>query len=146
MNKDSHSISRIEDCKLITLDKHTHANGSLSVVENSDAFPFEIKRVYYLYDLPGGAERGGHSHYNCHRFIVAVSGCFDNQIDEGVNKNSITLNRSNIGLHIVPGIWLVLKNFSSGSVCLAIASEYYDAEDYVRDYEKFLELTKDKRK
>ena len=143
---DSHSTSKLDDCRLITLDTNHHENGNLSVVENAGEFAFTVKRVYYIYDVPGGAERGGHSHYRCHRFIVAVSGSFDVVIDDGVERRTVTLNRSNIGLHVVPGVWIELNNFSSGSVCLSLASELYDADDYVRDYQKFLLLTKNKRK
>lgn len=142
---DSHSTSKLDDCRLITLDTNHHENGNLSVVENAGGFVFTVKRVYYIYDVPGGAERGGHSHYRCHRFIVAVSGSFDVVIDDGVERRTVTLNRSNIGLHVVPGVWIELNNFSSGSVCLSLASELYDADDYVRDYQKFLLLTKNKR-
>ncbi len=141
----SHSTSKLDDCRLITLDTNHHENGNLSVVENAGGFAFMVKRVYYIYDVPGGAERGGHSHYRCHRFIVAVSGSFDVVIDDGVERRTVTLNRSNIGLHVVPGVWIELNNFSSGSVCLSLASELYDADDYVRDYQKFLLLTKNKR-
>ena len=142
---DSHSTSKLDDCRLITLDTNHHENGNLSVVENAGGFAFRVKRVYYIYDVPGGAERSGHSHYRCHRFIVAVSGSFDVVIDDGVVRRTVTLNRSNIGLHVVPGVWIELNNFSSGSVCLSLASELYDADDYVRDYQKFLLLTKNKR-
>ena len=142
---DSHSTSKLDDCRLITLDTNHHENGNLSVVENAGEVAFTVKRVYYIYDVPGGAERGGHSHYRCHRFIVAVSGSFDVVIDDGVERRTVTLNRSNIGLHVVPGVWIELNNFSSGSVCLSLASELYDADDYVRDYQKFLLLTKNKR-
>ncbi|MCI6857123.1 MAG: FdtA/QdtA family cupin domain-containing protein [Bacteroidales bacterium] len=142
---DSHSTSKLDDCRLITLDTNHHENGNLSVVENAGEFAFTVKRVYYIYDVPGGAERGGHSHYRCHRFIVAVSGSFDVVIDDGVERRTVTLNRSNVGLHVVPGVWIELNNFSSGSVCLSLASELYDADDYVRDYQKFLLLTKNKR-
>ena len=142
---DSHSTSKLDDCRLITLDTNHHENGNLSVVENAGGFALTVKRVYYICDVPGGAERGGHSHYRCHRFIVAVSGSFDVVIDDGVERRTVTLNRSNIGLHVVPGVWIELNNFSSGSVCLSLASELYDADDYVRDYQKFLLLTKNKR-
>ena len=142
---DSHSTSKLDDCRLITLDTNHHENGNLSVLETAGGFPFTVKRVYYIYDVPGGAERGGHSHYRCHRFIVAVSGSFDVVIDDGVERRTVTLNRSNVGLHVVPGVWIELNNFSSGSVCLSLASELYDADDYVRDYQKFLLLTKNKR-
>ena len=143
-NKDSHAISSINQCKIIDLDRHTHENGSLSVVQNTQEFPFEIKRVYYLYDIPGDAERGGHSHFNEQRLIIAVSGCFDVTVDDGHEIRKFTLNRPYKALYIPAGIWRNLDNFSSGSVCLALASNLYDPEDYVRDYKEFKMLTKNK--
>jgi wxcM-like, C-terminal protein len=140
----SHKTSLVGHCRLITLAKHHHENGNLSVVENDNGLPFKIKRVYYLYDVPGGEERGGHSHHNCYEFIVAVSGSFDIQIFDGKEYSTIQLNRSNTGLLIVPGIWRVLNNFSSGSVCLVIASDFYDEKDYVRSFDEFKRLTSGK--
>ena len=116
------------------------------MVESLNQLPFSISRVYYLYDVPGGEERGGHSHHECFEFIVAVSGSFDIEINDGVKSKTISLNRSNIGLLVEPGIWRVLNNFSSGSVCLVIASEKYNEADYVRNFDDFLELTKSKHK
>lgn len=144
MNK--HLVSSIDNCHIITLEKHHHENGNLSVVESLNLLPFSISRVYYLYDVPGGEERGGHSHHECFEFIVAVSGSFDIEINDGVKSKTISLNRSNIGLLVEPGIWRVLNNFSSGSVCLVIASEIYNEADYVRNFDDFLELTKSKHK
>ena len=144
MNK--HLVSSIDNCHIITLEKHNHENGNLSVVESLNQLPFSISRVYYLYDVPGGEERGGHSHHECFEFIVAVSGSFDIEINDGVKSKTISLNRSNIGLLVAPGIWRVLNNFSSGSVCLVIASEKYNEADYVRNFDDFLELTKSKHK
>ena len=144
MNK--HLVSSIDNCHIITLEKHYHENGNLSVVESLNQLPFSISRVYYLYDVPGGEERGGHSHHECFEFIVAVSGSFDIEINDGVKSKTISLNRSNIGLLVEPGIWRVLNNFSSGSVCLVIASEKYNESDYVRNFDDFLELTKSKQK
>lgn len=141
---DLHKTSNINQCRLIDFDKHHHANGNLSVVENGAQVPFDIKRVYYLYDVPGGEERGGHSHKQLRQFMVAISGSFDVIIDDGVQQRCITLNRPYKGLLIVPGIWRVINNFSSGSVCLVMASEHYDEDDYVRDYEEFKRLTKNK--
>ncbi len=142
MAKDSHKTSRVENCPLITLDKHHHENGNLSVVENFNEVPFELRRIYYLYDIPGGEERGGHSHRHCEEFIIAVSGSFDIVIDDGMNRRIVSLNRSNVGLLVKPGIWRILNNFSSGAVCLVIASEEYDESDYVRDYAEFQQLTR----
>ncbi|MDY6293325.1 MAG: FdtA/QdtA family cupin domain-containing protein [Bacteroidales bacterium] len=143
-NFDGHRTSRVEDCKLIELGKNHHANGNLTVVENEMQVPFDIKRVYYLYDVPGGEERGGHSHKALKQFIVAISGAFDVVIDDGINQRTITLNRPYQGLLIVPGIWRVINNFSSGAVCLVLASEHYDEADYVRDYQEFMQLTSTK--
>ena len=134
----------MEYCELIELGKNHHANGNLTVVENEMQVPFDIKRVYYLYDVPGGEERGGHSHKALKQFIVAISGAFDVVIDDGINQRTITLNRPYQGLLIVPGIWRVINNFSSGAVCLVLASEHYDEADYVRDYQEFKQLTSTK--
>ena len=144
MGKDYHRISRIGDCQIIHLTKHHHENGNLSVVESNNELPFTIRRVYYLYDVPGGEERGGHSHRQCYEFITAVSGSFDITINDGCEHRTVHLNRSDTGLLVVPGIWRVLKNFSSGSVCLVVASEEYDEADYVRDKSEFIKLTADK--
>ncbi len=141
---ESHKISSIENCPIITLHKHHHENGNLSVVENFKELPFELRRIYYLYDIPGGEERGGHSHHNCEEFIIAVCGSFDIILDDGVTQRTINLNRSNVGILVKPGIWRVLNNFSSGAVCLVIASEEYDESDYVRSYDEFKKLTSDK--
>ena len=141
---ESHKISSIENCPIITLHKHHHEKGNLSVVENFKELPFELRRIYYLYDIPGGEERGGHSHHNCEEFIIAVCGSFDIILDDGVTQRTINLNRSNVGILVKPGIWRVLNNFSSGAVCLVIASEEYDESDYVRSYDEFKKLTSDK--
>lgn len=142
---DPHSTSSVANCKVIELDKNHHSNGNLTVVENGVQVPFDIKRCYYLYDVPGGADRGGHSHRQLRQLIVAISGSFDVVLDDGREQRRFTLNRPYQGLLIVPGIWRVLENFSSGSVCLVLASEHYDEADYVRSYDKFLELTAPKR-
>jgi len=104
--------------------------------------PFEVKRVYYLYDVPGGEGRGGHAHKELQQFIIAVSGAFDVLLDDGTNKKIVHLDRSFYGLHVVPGIWRELLNFSSGAVCLVLASHLFDADDYLRDYNSFLNFTK----
>jgi hypothetical protein len=111
--------------------------GNLTALEYDKGIPFSIKRVYYLYDVPGGAERGGHGHKNLHQFIISLSGSFDILIDDGVEKKMIHLDRPYIGLHIIPGIWRELINFSSGAICLVLASEKYTESDYLRDYETF---------
>ncbi len=142
----SHRNSSIAQCELIHLAKHHHDNGNLTAVEDFNEIPFKIKRTYYLYDIPGGEERGGHSHKALYQLIVAISGAFEVVIDDGGQKKRVLLNRPYEGLLIVPGIWRTLENFSSGSVCAVLASEYYDENDYVRDYEEFLTLTANKKR
>ncbi len=141
---DLHTTSSIDQCKIIKFGKFHHPNGNLTVVENGKQLPFDIKRVYYLYDVPGGEERGGHSHKDLKQLVVAISGAFDVVIDDGVNQRTVTLNRPYKGLLIVPGIWRVINNFSSGAVCLVLASEHYDEADYVRDYQEFKQRTSTK--
>ena len=136
----AHSVARINDCRIISLNRHHHENGNLTVVDNGVELPFDVQRTFYIYDVPGGAERGGHSHYLCQEFIIAISGSFDVTVDDGFSCKTHTLNRPYQGLLVVPGIWRTLHNFSSGSVCLALASHHFDEEDYVRSYEKFVEL------
>ena len=127
----------VDDCRIIQLPKHVRESGNITVVENNRELPFEVKRVYYLYDVPGGEVRGGHSHKQLYSFLVAASGSFDVLLDDGVSTRTVTLNRPSYGLLIVPGIWRVLNNFSSGSVCLVLTSDYYDESDYIREYEDF---------
>jgi hypothetical protein len=114
----------------------------LTFIEGSRHVPFDIKRVYYLYDVPGGAERGGHAHKDLHQLIIAMSGSFDIVLDDGRNKKRIHLNRSYYGLYVCPMIWREMDNFSSGAVCLVLASNLYDEADYYRDYQKFLKAVK----
>ena len=128
----------LNDCKLIDLPKIADARGNLTFVEGGRHVPFDIKRVYYLYDVPGGAERGGHAHKDLHQLIIAMSGSFDIVLDDGRQKKRIHLNRSYYGLYVCPMIWREMDNFSSGSVCLALASSAYDPEDYYRDYNEYL--------
>jgi hypothetical protein len=128
---------KISDCKIIELPKVADARGNLTFIEGSRHIPFDIKRVYYLYDVPGGAERGGHAHKGLHQLIVAMSGSFDIILDDGKNKKRIHLNRSYYGLYICPMIWREMDNFSSGAVCLVLASNFYDEADYYRDYKAF---------
>ena len=131
----------VYDCSIIELDRHhSDRKGNLSVVENGDTVPFDVKRVYYLYDVPGGENRGAHAHKNLKQLLVAASGSFTVTLDDGNVKRSFTLNRPYQGLLIFPGIWRELDDFSSGSVCLVLASEKYDADDYIRDYEEFLKF------
>lgn len=126
------------DCSVIELPKISDRRGNLTPVYSDENIPFEIKRVFYLYDIPGGESRGAHAHKRCHQFLVAASGSFEVVLDDGKNKKTVVLNRPFYGLHIPPGIWAHEQGFSSGSVCLVLASEKYDAEDYIRDYEEFL--------
>ena len=128
----------IYNCGIIHLPKINNRAGNITAVENNINIPFDVQRVYYLYDIPGGEGRGGHAHKELQQFIVAVSGAFEVLLDDGVNKKVIRLDRPFIGLHIVPGIWRELINFSSGSVCLVMASHKYDENDYIREYKEFL--------
>lgn len=133
--------SSVYDCTIIEFDKH-HSDrlGNLSVVSNRKTIPFDVKRCYYLYDVPGGESRGAHAHKMLSQLIVAVSGSFTVTLDDGNVKRSFILNRPYQGLYVVPGIWRDLDDFSSGSVCLVLASEVYQKEDYIRDYYEFLQL------
>ena len=126
-------------CSVIELKKNHRGKGNLTVVQNNIEVPFAVKRCYYLYDVPGGEERGGHAHKELHQLIVAASGSFDVILNDGNIKRTISLNRPYYGLLVVPGIWRELNNFSSGSVCLVLASEVYKKEDYIRSYDEFLE-------
>ncbi len=131
--------SSVYDCGIIELDRHHSARkGDISVVENGDTVPFDVRRLYYLYDVPGGVSRGGHAHKNLYQLIVAASGSFSVTLDDGNVKRTFMLNRPYKGLLVKPGIWRVLDDFSSGSVCLVLASEKYDADDYIRNYLEFL--------
>ena len=123
---------------IIDLPKIADPRGNLTFIEGGRHIPFEIRRVFYLYDVPGGEERGGHANRKCKQFIVAMSGSFDVVIDDGRNRDTVRLNRSYYGLLLPNMIWRELTNFSSGSVCMVVASDYYDAEDYIRDYEEFV--------
>ncbi len=132
----------LNDCKLIDLPKISDPRGNLSFIEAGKDIPFEIKRVYYLYDVPGGSDRGSHAHKNLHQFIVAMSGSFDVLLDDGKKKKRIHLNRSYKGLYVCPMMWRYLDNFSSGAVCLVLASSNYDEADYIREYSEFISLIK----
>ena len=128
----------LKNRRLIELPKITDPRGNLTFVEGQNHIPFEIKRVFYLYDVPGGADRAGHALKTCHQFIIAMSGSFDVILYDSKEKQRIHLNRSYYGLHIPPMLWREIDNFSSGSVCLALASEKYDPDDYYRDYNEYL--------
>ena len=127
------------DCSIIELPKHSFRAGNISIVENKLNLPFDIKRVFYIYDIPGGEDRGAHAHRECHQFLVAASGSFEIELDDGVNKRTVTLNRPYYGLHIPPGIWAAEKGFSSGAICLVLTSESYKEEDYIRIHSEFLQ-------
>ena len=127
----------VYDCVILPLSKIHNRAGNITVVEGNKNIPFDIKRLYYLYDIPGGEDRGGHAHKELMQLIVAASGSFDVLLDDGINKKIVTLNRPNYGLMVVPGIWRELMEFSSGAICLVLASEVYDEKDYIRDYSEF---------
>jgi len=129
------------ECSVIELPSNRNRAGNISIVENSINVPFDIKRVFYIYDIPGGEARGAHAHKQCHQFLIAASGSFEVELDDGINKRTVTLNRPYYGLHIPPGIWAAEKGFSSGAVCLVFASHLYNEYDYIREYSEFLELT-----
>lgn len=127
----------LSDCAVIELPRISDPRGNLTFIESNNQIPFGIERVYYLYDVPGGAERGGHAHKQLHQLIIAASGSFSVTLDDGSVKRSFFLNRSNYGLYICPMIWRELHDFSSGSVCTVLASRKYEEEDYYRDYAEF---------
>jgi hypothetical protein len=132
----------LDDCRLLQLPKIEDRRGNLTFVEANRHVPFSIARVYYLYDVPGGAERGGHAHKCLHQFLIAMSGSFDVKIDDGSRKATYHLNRSYSGLYLCPMIWREIDNFSSNSVCMVLASEYFSDDDYLRDYDEFVGLIK----
>jgi hypothetical protein len=127
----------VADCNMINLPSTRYANGSSMLIENTKEIPFDILRVYYLYDIPGGASRGGHAHKNLEQFIVAVSGSFDIFLDDGVSKKIVHMNIASYGLHLRPGIWREVSNFSSGAICLVFVSLKYDEDDYIRVFDEF---------
>ena len=128
----------VYECSIVELSRHHHEKGNITVVENSSTIPFEVRRTYYLYDIPGGESRGGHAHRKLQQLIVAASGSFSVTLNDGRVKRTFVMNRPYQGLLIVPGIWRTLEDFSSGSVCLVLASEKYDESDYIRDYDEFI--------
>jgi hypothetical protein len=132
----------VYDCSVIELSKIENRAGNITPVTSQLNIPFSIKRIFYIYDIPGGKDRGAHAHKECHQFLVASSGSFDIELDDGINKRTVTLNRPYFGLHIPPGIWAAEKGFSSGAVCLVLASHKYSETDYIRDYENYIEFIK----
>jgi hypothetical protein len=130
---------RVEDCKIVSLSKIHSSAGNITVLEKDINIPFEVKRIYYLYDVPMGSERGGHGHYELQQYIIAASGSFTFVLDDGENKKEFFLSDPSKALHIQPGIWREISGFSSGSICLVLASHEYNEEDYLREYKDFLE-------
>jgi|SRR5690242_8533350 len=141
-NQNLNRVMPLSDCRIIDLPKIADPRGNLTFIEGGRHVPFQIQRVYYLYDTPGGAERGGHAHKNLHQLIVAMSGSYDVILDDGTQKKRFHLNRSYYGLYVCPMIWRELDNFSSGAVCLVLASNLYDEADYYRDYQEFVQALK----
>lgn len=129
---------KVDDCKIVELPIVHNMSGNITVLENNMNLPFDIRRIYYLYDIPMGAERGGHAHYALEQYVVAASGSFTFLLDDGQKRKEVFLNHPNKALHIVPGIWREMRDFSSGSICLVLASIEYNEKDYIRDYDKFL--------
>ena len=127
------------DCSLCELNKMHDTEGNLTYMYENVHVPFPINRVFYSYDIPGGEDRGAHAHKECHQFLIAASGSFEVVLDDGINKRTVLLNRPFWGLHVPPGIWASEQGFSSGSICLVLASEGYDEEDYIRDYKEYLD-------
>ena len=129
--------STVFDCSLLVLDKNEHAKGNLTAVSNQIQVPFDTKRIYYLYDIPGGLARGGHAHIALQQLVVALSGSFDITVDDGKAKRTFQLSRPNVGLLLPSGLWRELTNFSSGSICMVLASDEYSEADYFREYNEF---------
>ncbi len=128
----------IYDCSIINVPKVSNPAGNISIVEGLKNLPFEPKRIFYIYDIPAGESRGAHSHKECHQFIIAASGSFEVALNDGTNSKTVALNRPFYGLHIPPGIWAHELNFSSGAICLVLASEKYNEKDYIREYQEYL--------
>lgn len=134
------TAASVFDCSLLTLPRIADRAGNITPIHPHVNIPFDIRRVFYSYDIPGGESRGAHAHRSCHQLIVAASGSFDVVLDDGTTRRTVTLNRPYTGLHVPPGIWAAEQSFSSGSICLVLASEPFDEADYIRDYETFLAL------
>lgn len=136
------ALPTVNECSIIELPKNTLRAGNISIVEKNSKIPFDVNRVFYIYDIPGGKDRGAHAHIKCHQFLVAASGSFIVEVDDGNEKKEFRLSQPYYGLHVPPGIWAKEKDFSSGSVCLVLASHKYDENDYIRDYKEYLEYKK----
>lgn len=136
----------VYDCTIVEFDKHhSDRKGNLTVVENGATLPFDVKRVYYLYDVPGGESRGSHAHRDLEQLIIAASGSFTVSLDDGKSKRTFFLNRPYQGLYVKPGLWRELGEFSSGAVCMVLASEVYQPDDYIRNYDEFLDFRKEEK-
>lgn len=141
MSQEIKKLGKVYDCSIIEFDRHhSERKGNLTVIDNFKSVPFDVKHTYYLYDIPGGENRGGHAHRGLYQLIVAVSGSFTVTLDDGEVKRTFFLNRPYQGLMVVPGIWRTLDEFSSGSVCMVLASERYSEDDYIRNYDDFLKF------
>ena len=134
----------VYDCSIIELKKISNRTGNITPVTNNINIPFEVKRVFYIYDIPGGEDRGAHAHKECHQFLIAASGSFEIEMDDGTNKRTVVLNLPYYGLHVPTGIWAAEKSFSSGAVCLVLTSEKYSEEDYIRKYNDYINYLKEK--
>ncbi len=137
--------STVYDSNILVLNKISNDSNSITIIESNQNIPFPLRRIYYTYDVPGGESRGGHAHRQLYQLIVAASGSFDVLLDDGMNKKIVTLNRPNYGLLVVPGLWRELSEFSSGSICLVMTSLKYDASDYIRDYNEFIDWKSKKK-
>jgi hypothetical protein len=138
----SNNFFTVFDCTIIHFPKIHNRAGNITPITNLETIPFSIKRIYYLYDMPGGESRGAHAHKTLEQVVVAASGSFDITLDDGKNKKTVHLARSYMGLHLLPGMWRDLSNFSSGAICLVLASQLYNEKDYIHDYREFLEWKK----
>ena len=132
--------TKVQDCSIIHLPKIENIAGNITPVQNRNEIPFDIQRIYYLYDIPGGAERGGHAHIKLHQIIIALSGSFNILVKDGINQKIFKLKYPDIGLYIIPGLWRELLDFSTGTICLVLASEKYDESDYIRNYKEYLKF------
>ena len=130
----------VYECNLLHLNQIGDRNGHITAINNNLEIPFAVKRIFYLYDIPGGESRGAHAHKECHQFLVAASGSFEVLLDDGLTKRQVLVNRPDLGLHIPPGIWASEINFSSGSICLVLASHEYNEQDYLRNYDEYLKF------
>ena len=130
----------VYDCAIIELPKIINRAGNITPVTNNINIPFDVARVFYIYDIPGGEDRGAHAHKECHQLLIAASGSFEIELNDGKNRRTVSLNRPYYGLHIPPGIWAAEKGFSSGSVCLVLASHKFNEDDYIRNFNDFLRI------